>query len=179
MNPFWMSDNPYFSMFPLFYYIKTWSGCYLEISYCQKNKIGQTKHLDDITDVQCDLLQVRSLYVDQWRSRRGPQSESGADSPEAERELTSGDAAVSGVRARRRLASLLVNKLKTERYCNGYHAPRSLFCERHNRKVFCETAKAICWIIFFSLPFFPHISQCHIAKPINDILSPRFKGENS
>lgn len=56
--------------------------------------------------------------MDQWRSHRSRQPETpheGANSPGTEQEITSGDEAVSGVRARRRLASLLVNKLKKER----------------------------------------------------------------
>lgn len=61
---------------------------------------------------------VRNLYTDQWHSHRSRQPETpyeGANSPGTEQEITSGDEAVSGVRARRRLASLLMNKLKKER----------------------------------------------------------------
>lgn len=68
--------------------------------------------------------QVKNQYVDQWRSHIRHQPETscvGANSPRTEVEVTSGDEAVSGVRARRRLASLLVNKLKKERY--SYKSP--------------------------------------------------------
>lgn len=65
-----------------------------------------------------DPLQVTALYVDQWHSHRGPRpvsSHNGAASPEAVQVFTSEDEAVTGVRARRRLASLLMKKLKSER----------------------------------------------------------------
>ncbi|KAM8753802.1 putative helicase mov-10-B.1 [Acanthopagrus schlegelii] len=61
---------------------------------------------------------VRALYVDQWHSPRGRQPEpaqSGAASPDAAQALTSGDDAVTGVRARRKLAGLLMQKLKKDR----------------------------------------------------------------
>lgn len=65
-----------------------------------------------------DSLQVTALYVDQWHSHRAPRpvsSHNGAASPETVQALASGDEAVTGVRARRRLASLLMKKLKLER----------------------------------------------------------------
>ncbi|XP_073326824.1 putative helicase mov-10-B.2 [Pagrus major] len=61
---------------------------------------------------------VRALYVDQWHSPRGRQPEppqSGAASPEAAEAFTSGDEAVTGVRARRKLAGLLMKTLKKDR----------------------------------------------------------------
>uniref|UniRef100_A0A3Q3WG00 RNA helicase n=1 Tax=Mola mola TaxID=94237 RepID=A0A3Q3WG00_MOLML len=64
------------------------------------------------------LTEVQALYVDQWRSRRGGQPEaahSGAASPGTSQPATSGDEAVLGVRARRRLANLLMKKLETDR----------------------------------------------------------------
>uniref|UniRef100_A0A671X2L5 RNA helicase n=1 Tax=Sparus aurata TaxID=8175 RepID=A0A671X2L5_SPAAU len=61
---------------------------------------------------------VRDLYVDQWHSPRGRQPEpaqSGAASPDAAQAVTSGDEAVTGVRARRKLAGLLMQTLKKDR----------------------------------------------------------------
>uniref|UniRef100_A0A4W6DCH9 Uncharacterized protein n=1 Tax=Lates calcarifer TaxID=8187 RepID=A0A4W6DCH9_LATCA len=59
---------------------------------------------------------VRDLYVDQWHTPRNcqPQAvQNGASSPAPAH--TSPDEADTGVRARRKLASLLMTKLKTER----------------------------------------------------------------
>lgn len=58
---------------------------------------------------------VTALFMDQWHSPRGQRPEpvqNGAASPGI---VTSGDQAETGVRARRRLANLLMKKLKTDR----------------------------------------------------------------
>ncbi|XP_067448390.1 putative helicase mov-10-B.2 [Thunnus thynnus] len=61
---------------------------------------------------------VRALYLDQWHSSRDPQpqrTQNGAASPGPVRTVPSSEEAATGVRARRKLASLLMNKLKTNR----------------------------------------------------------------
>ncbi|XP_061590937.1 putative helicase mov-10-B.1 [Cololabis saira] len=61
---------------------------------------------------------VRGLYLDQWHSPRNqrPQpDQNGAASPETLQAVSAADDAETGVRARRKLASLLMNKLKAER----------------------------------------------------------------
>ncbi|XP_068454650.1 putative helicase mov-10-B.2 [Clinocottus analis] len=61
---------------------------------------------------------VTSLFMDQWHSPRGRQPEpvqSGATSPSTVQAYTSADQADTGVRARRKLASLLMNRLKIDR----------------------------------------------------------------
>ncbi|XP_059188318.1 putative helicase mov-10-B.2 [Centropristis striata] len=61
---------------------------------------------------------VRDLFLDQWTSPRGPRPkpvQNGAASPGTVQNLTSGDRAETGVRARRQLASLLMGKLKADR----------------------------------------------------------------
>ncbi|KAI3356934.1 hypothetical protein L3Q82_003576 [Scortum barcoo] len=61
---------------------------------------------------------VTALYQDQWHSPRGRQPEpvqNGADSPGTAQAFTSGDGAETGVRGRRKLASLLMNRLRTDR----------------------------------------------------------------
>lgn len=63
--------------------------------------------------------QVQNYYVDQWRSHIGRQPETSceaANNSGTELGITSGDEAASGVRARRRMASLLVNKIRKKRY---------------------------------------------------------------
>uniref|UniRef100_A0A671X0J2 RNA helicase n=1 Tax=Sparus aurata TaxID=8175 RepID=A0A671X0J2_SPAAU len=60
-------------------------------------------------EIDISSAQVRDLYVDQWHSPRGRQPEpaqSGAASPDAAQAVTSGDEAVTGVRARRKLAAM-------------------------------------------------------------------------
>ncbi|XP_044207550.1 putative helicase mov-10-B.1 isoform X2 [Thunnus albacares] len=61
---------------------------------------------------------VRALYLDQWHTSRDPQpqrTQNGAASPGPVRTVPSSEEAATGVRARRKLASLLMNKLKTNR----------------------------------------------------------------
>ncbi|XP_045911976.1 putative helicase mov-10-B.2 isoform X1 [Micropterus dolomieu] len=61
---------------------------------------------------------VTALFLDQWHSPRHHQREpvqNGAASPGTVQTFTSGDEAETGVRARRKLASLLMKKLKTDR----------------------------------------------------------------
>ncbi|XP_054464459.1 putative helicase mov-10-B.2 [Anoplopoma fimbria] len=61
---------------------------------------------------------VTALFMDQWHSPRGRRPEpveSGTASPGTLQAYTSEDQAQTGVRARRKLASLLMNKLKTDR----------------------------------------------------------------
>ncbi|XP_069378985.1 putative helicase mov-10-B.2 isoform X2 [Paralichthys olivaceus] len=61
---------------------------------------------------------VRALYVDQWSSSRTRQSQAaqdGATGPGTPHTSTSPDEAETGVRARRKMATCLMNKLKTER----------------------------------------------------------------
>ncbi|GAA6222733.1 putative helicase mov-10-B.2 isoform X1 [Lates japonicus] len=61
---------------------------------------------------------VKALYVDQWQTSRNcqPQAvQNGAASPAPAHTFTSPDEADTGVRARRKLASLLMTKLKKER----------------------------------------------------------------
>ncbi|KAG7228300.1 hypothetical protein INR49_009164 [Caranx melampygus] len=61
---------------------------------------------------------VRVQYEDQWhtpRSRQPQAEQNGAVSPGPEQSFTSPDDADTGVRARRKLASLLMDKLKTHR----------------------------------------------------------------
>uniref|UniRef100_A0A8D3CYH4 RNA helicase n=1 Tax=Scophthalmus maximus TaxID=52904 RepID=A0A8D3CYH4_SCOMX len=65
-----------------------------------------------------DPLQVRALYVDQWPTpgTRRPQATAGrATGPGPLSTTTSPDEAETGVRARRKLASLLMGRLKTDR----------------------------------------------------------------
>ncbi|XP_047446737.1 putative helicase mov-10-B.2 [Mugil cephalus] len=60
---------------------------------------------------------VRDLYQDQWhtpRARQPPPVQNGAASPGAPQNHSSADEAPSGVRARRKMASLLMNQLKTD-----------------------------------------------------------------
>uniref|UniRef100_A0A671X0R6 RNA helicase n=1 Tax=Sparus aurata TaxID=8175 RepID=A0A671X0R6_SPAAU len=67
--------------------------------------------------IDISSAQVRDLYVDQWHSPRGRQPEpaqSGAASPDAAQAVTSGDEAVTGVRARRKLAGLLIENSWTQ-----------------------------------------------------------------
>ncbi|XP_020490711.2 putative helicase mov-10-B.2 isoform X1 [Labrus bergylta] len=61
---------------------------------------------------------VKSFYVDQWHSPSGQRPEPaqcGAASPLNEQNAASGDEAQTGVRARRKLAGLLITSLKTNR----------------------------------------------------------------
>ncbi|KAM4562218.1 putative helicase mov-10-B.2 [Odontesthes bonariensis] len=61
---------------------------------------------------------VRALYLDQWhtpRSRQLPPVQNGAASPETINASSCADEAELGVRARRKLANLLIKKLKVER----------------------------------------------------------------
>ncbi|XP_035512110.1 putative helicase mov-10-B.1 [Morone saxatilis] len=61
---------------------------------------------------------VKAHYQDQWHSHRGHQPEPsprGAASPGTVQTFMPADAAVTGVRARRQLAGLLMTKLKTDR----------------------------------------------------------------
>ncbi|KAM6981807.1 putative helicase mov-10-B.2 [Tautogolabrus adspersus] len=61
---------------------------------------------------------VKTFYVDQWHSRSGPRPEPvqcGAASPQNVQNAVSGDEAETGVRARRKLAGLLISSLKTNR----------------------------------------------------------------
>ncbi|XP_028266397.1 putative helicase mov-10-B.1 [Parambassis ranga] len=61
---------------------------------------------------------VKALYVDQWQTQRSrhPQPvQNGEASPSTEQVLVSASEADMGVRARRKLASQLMNKLKTDR----------------------------------------------------------------
>ncbi|XP_060912677.1 putative helicase mov-10-B.2 isoform X2 [Labrus mixtus] len=61
---------------------------------------------------------VKSFYVDQWHSPSGQRPEPvqcGAASPLNEQNAVSGDEAQTGVRARRKLAGLLITSLKTNR----------------------------------------------------------------
>ncbi|XP_040905865.1 putative helicase mov-10-B.1 [Toxotes jaculatrix] len=61
---------------------------------------------------------VRALYVDQWHSPRGCQRQpvqNGAASPGPAQNFTPPDEAETGVRARRKLANLLMVKLKKQR----------------------------------------------------------------
>ncbi|XP_041860415.1 putative helicase mov-10-B.2 [Melanotaenia boesemani] len=62
-------------------------------------------------------ITVRNLYVDQWQTPRNrqPQPVHGAASLETIQAFNSADEAETGVRARRKLASLLINKLKVDR----------------------------------------------------------------
>lgn len=62
--------------------------------------------------------QVTALFLDQWHSPRGRRLEpveSGAASPSTAQAYTSEDHAQTGVRARRKLASLLMSRLKIDR----------------------------------------------------------------
>ncbi|XP_031700309.1 putative helicase mov-10-B.2 [Anarrhichthys ocellatus] len=61
---------------------------------------------------------VTALFLDQWHSPRGSPPEpvqNGAASPRTEQAYTSEDQAETGVRVRRKLASLLMTRLKTDR----------------------------------------------------------------
>ncbi|CAI5647581.1 unnamed protein product [Oreochromis niloticus] len=61
---------------------------------------------------------VKALYVDQWqwqRDRKPTPAQNGAASPGMGQPATSADEAETGVRYRRKMASLLMNKLKSER----------------------------------------------------------------
>ncbi|XP_070766164.1 putative helicase mov-10-B.2 [Enoplosus armatus] len=61
---------------------------------------------------------VRDIFLDQWQSHRSRQPEpfqGGAASTGTVQTFTSGDEAETGVRARRKLASLLMNRLRTDR----------------------------------------------------------------
>ncbi|XP_005914763.1 putative helicase mov-10-B.2 [Haplochromis burtoni] len=61
---------------------------------------------------------VKALYVDQWqwqRDRKPPPAQNGAASPGMGQTAASADEAETGVRYRRKTASLLMNKLKSER----------------------------------------------------------------
>ncbi|XP_044065664.1 putative helicase mov-10-B.2 [Siniperca chuatsi] len=57
---------------------------------------------------------VTALFLDQWHSHRSC-LQSGAASPGTAQTFTSGDEAETGVRARRKLASLLMKRLNTDR----------------------------------------------------------------
>ncbi|XP_044207553.1 putative helicase mov-10-B.1 isoform X1 [Thunnus albacares] len=76
------------------------------------NKItrrGDTIHFNSL---------VRALYLDQWHSSRDRQpawTQNGVASPGPVLIFTSPEEAVTGVRARRKLASLLMNRLRTDR----------------------------------------------------------------
>uniref|UniRef100_A0A669EL22 RNA helicase n=1 Tax=Oreochromis niloticus TaxID=8128 RepID=A0A669EL22_ORENI len=64
------------------------------------------------------LLFHKTLYVDQWqwqRDRKPTPAQNGAASPGMGQTATSADEAETGVRYRRKMASLLMNKLKSER----------------------------------------------------------------
>lgn len=64
------------------------------------------------------FVQVKALYVDQWSSSRKqkPQPDvNGAVDLRSLQDFRSGDQTETGVRARRKLASLLMNKLKVDR----------------------------------------------------------------
>ncbi|XP_071388136.1 putative helicase mov-10-B.1 [Centroberyx affinis] len=61
---------------------------------------------------------VKAMYQDQWHSRRGQQPapvQDGAYSPGPVQDSTSPDGAETGVRARRKLASLLMKRLKMDK----------------------------------------------------------------
>lgn len=64
------------------------------------------------------FVQVKALYVDQWSPSRKQKPQpvvNGAAILETWQDLRSGDQAETGVRARRNLACLLMNKLKVDR----------------------------------------------------------------
>uniref|UniRef100_A0A3Q2VAN8 RNA helicase n=1 Tax=Haplochromis burtoni TaxID=8153 RepID=A0A3Q2VAN8_HAPBU len=88
----------------------------------ETNRVSITDRIQ-LRDIYNNEFRMRwvldhSLYVDQWqwqRDRKPPPAQNGAASPGMGQTAASADEAETGVRYRRKTASLLMNKLKSER----------------------------------------------------------------
>ncbi|XP_032376607.1 putative helicase mov-10-B.1 [Etheostoma spectabile] len=92
---------------------------------------------------------VTALFMDQWHSSRSRWQEpvqSGAASPGTVQIVTSGDQAETGVRARRKLAGLLMNRLKTDRaqFISDKHGIRIVSEHQFENGKLCLCVKDTC-----------------------------------